>query len=102
MKKSYAGIDVELDDNGYLKDPGVWSPEISFLLASEEGIKLTERHLLVLSYLRKLYFAGESLSIRKINHSGIVTLKEFYSLFPGAPLKKSCRIAGLPDPGSCV
>jgi len=102
MIKSYAGIDVEIDENGYLKDPDIWSHDISLLLASEEGIDLTDRHHLVLSYLRKLYYAGESLSIRKINHSGIVTLKEFYSLFPGAPLKKSCRIAGLPDPGSCV
>ena len=102
MKKSYAGIDVELDVNGYLTDPYVWSPEIAIELAWEDGIELTERHLLILSYLRINYFIGESLSIRKINHSGIVTLKEFYSLFPGAPLKKSCRIAGLPDPGSCV
>ncbi|MCK4919792.1 MAG: TusE/DsrC/DsvC family sulfur relay protein [Bacteroidales bacterium] len=29
-------------------------------------------------------------------------MKEFYTLFPGGPLKKATRIAGIPKPSSCV
>ncbi|MFK7844139.1 MAG: TusE/DsrC/DsvC family sulfur relay protein [Rhodothermales bacterium] len=31
-----------------------------------------------------------------------MTIKEFYGLFPGGPLKKASRIAGIPKPASCV
>jgi len=53
----------------------------------EEGVALTEKHFLVLNYLRDRFARGEALSIRGINKSGIVEVKDFYQMFPGAPLK---------------
>jgi len=102
MIKNYVGHAVDVDKNGYFTDPRCWNPEIALILASEEGMTLTEKHIRIIIHLRHQYFNGESLSIRKINHSGIVTLKEFYELFHGAPLKTACKIAGLPNPESCV
>jgi len=56
----------------------------------------------MLEYLRNKFNNGDSLSIRGINKSGIVDVKTFYGMFPGAPLKKSTKIAGIPKPASCV
>lgn len=102
MIKIYAGVTLIIDHYGYLKEPLQWNADIASAIALEEEIKLTEKHLLVIEHLRSQYFHGNQLSIRNINNSGIVTLKEFYSLFPGAPLKKACKIGGLPNPESCV
>ena len=43
-----------------------------------------------------------SLSVRGIKKSGVVDIKEFYTLFPGGPLKKATRISGVPKPKSCI
>jgi tRNA 2-thiouridine synthesizing protein E len=32
----------------------------------------------------------------------VIDVKTFYQLFPGAPLKKAAKIAGIPKPASCV
>jgi tRNA 2-thiouridine synthesizing protein E len=55
-----------------------------------------------MEFLRSKYLGGEALSIRSINHSGVLDVKTFYQLFPGAPLKKATKIAGIPKPQSCI
>ncbi|MFZ4477791.1 MAG: TusE/DsrC/DsvC family sulfur relay protein [Saprospiraceae bacterium] len=32
----------------------------------------------------------------------MVDIKEFYALFPVAPLKTASKIAGIPKPASCI
>ncbi|MEZ4701295.1 MAG: TusE/DsrC/DsvC family sulfur relay protein [Rhodothermales bacterium] len=97
-----AGVSVDLDNEGYLADPSQWTPELANEIAREEGIVLTDRHFDVLNYLREQNASGEKLTIRRVGKSGLVTIKEFYDLFPGGPLKKASRIAGIPKPVSCV
>jgi TusE/DsrC/DsvC family sulfur relay protein len=101
-QKTYAGITVDVNDEGYFTNPSQWTKEIAMEIAKEEGVVLTEKHFMVLNYLRDRFSKGESLSIRGINKSGIVEVKDFYQMFPGAPLKKSTKIAGIPKPESCV
>jgi tRNA 2-thiouridine synthesizing protein E len=55
-----------------------------------------------MEFLRNKQMKGELLSIRSINHSGVIDVKTFYQLFPGAPLKKATKIAGIPKPASCI
>lgn len=93
---------VPVNDEGYLLDPSDWSPELAHALAAEHGIALTDAHFAVLRYLRDRHAEGTKLTIRRIGKSGLVTIKEFYGLFPGGPLKVSSRIAGIPKPASCV
>lgn len=100
--KTYAGVTVDVNEEGYFTDPGQWTKEVAAEIAKEEGIDLTDKHLEVLDYLRTKFISGEALSIRGINKSGVVDVKTFYQLFPGAPLKKSTKIAGIPKPSSCV
>jgi dissimilatory sulfite reductase related protein len=101
-QKTYAGVTVDVTDEGYFTNPAQWSKEIAKEIAKQEGIELTDSHLAVIEYLRDRFTKGEALSIRGINKSGIVDVKAFYQLFPGAPLKKATKIAGIPKPESCV
>lgn len=90
------------NEEGYLTDPDQWTPDLAHQLAAQEGIVLTDKHFEVLHYLRAQQAAGTKLSIRRVGKSGLVTIKQFYDLFPGGPLKKASRIAGIPKPASCV
>lgn len=101
-QKTYAGVIVDVNDEGYFTNPSQWTREVAKDIAKEEGVELTDDHFKVLEYLRERYKNGEALSIRGINKSGIVDVKTFYQMFPGAPLKKSTKIAGIPKPESCV
>ena len=96
------GVTVDLNDDGYMTDPSQWTEEVAKAIASEEGIELTDRHFEVVNYLRDKYAAGEQLTVRKVGKSGFIDIKGLYELFPGGPLKKSSRIAGIPKPSSCV
>ncbi len=100
--KSYAGVNVDVTEDGYLTDTAQWTKDIAAELAKEEGIELTDKHFEVFDYLRAQHEKGASLTIRMVGKSGITDIKGLYTLFPGGPLKKSSRIAGIPKPTSCV
>jgi dissimilatory sulfite reductase related protein len=101
-QKIYSGITVDVNVEGYFTNPSQWTKEIAFEIAKEEGIVLTDQHFAIIDFLRKKFAAGEALSIRSINHSGIIDVKTFYQLFPGAPLRKASKIAGIPKPTGCI
>jgi tRNA 2-thiouridine synthesizing protein E len=93
---------IDVNQEGYLKDPSQWTPELAHQIAQEANITLTGRHFEVLNWLRARHGEGVALSIRKVGNSGIVDIKGFYQLFPGGPLKISSKIAGIPKPVSCI
>jgi TusE/DsrC/DsvC family sulfur relay protein len=101
-QKTYNGISVDVNEEGYFTNPSQWTKEIALEIAKEEGIVLTEQHNAIIDWLRNRHLKGDVLSIRSINHSGVIDVKTFYQLFPGAPLKKATKIAGIPKPASCV
>ena len=101
-QKVYAGVTVDVNEEGYFTDPSQWTKEIAAEIAKEEGVTLTEKHFAIIEFLRNRFNSGEALSIRSINKSGVVDVKSFYEMFPGAPLKKSTKIAGIPKPASCI
>jgi tRNA 2-thiouridine synthesizing protein E len=100
--KTYAGVNVELNDEGYMTDSSQWTKEIAMEIAKQEGVELTDKHFEVLEFIRNKSAEGATLTIRGINKSGVVDAKSFYQMFPGAPLKKSTKIAGVPKPESCI
>jgi TusE/DsrC/DsvC family sulfur relay protein len=98
-----AGKTVEVDDEGFLTDPRQWSEDIARAIATELGIELTDRHFVVLNYMRKEFAThGEAPSLRKLKNESGVGTKELYELFPKGPAKKAARIAGLGKPQGCI
>ena len=100
--KTYAGVNVDVTDDGYLTDLSQWNKDIAAEIANEEGIELTDKHFEVFDFLRSQTEKEVQLTIRMVGKSGITDIKGLYTLFPGGPLKKSSRIAGIPKPTSCV
>ncbi len=102
MEKTYAGISVSFNEQGYLTNLDQWSKEVGLEIAKEEDVQMTDRHWEVVEYLQDQYRKEVALSIRKVGKSGVVSIKEFYQLFPKGPLKISSRISGIPKPVSCI
>ena len=103
MTKTIAGHDVNVNEEGYLTDMTLWNEDIAAAIAAEESVgPLTEAHMKVIRYLREQQAKGAALTIRSMGKSGVVTTKELYDLFPGGPLKKSSKIAGIPKPVGCI
>jgi dissimilatory sulfite reductase related protein len=101
-QKTYAGVAIDVNEEGYFTNPSQWSREIAIEIAKEENLDLTEKHFEVLNFIRERQAKGDTLTIRSVGNSGITDIKGFYALFPGAPMKKAAKLAGIPKPASCV
>ena len=99
-----AGIDVELNDEGFLVDPSQWTEAMAVDLARKEGIDpLTEEHWKIVRFMRTEYLAkGSGPSVRVLGKTSGVTIKELYQLFPRGPAKTAAKIAGIPKPKGCI
>ncbi len=102
MEKQLAGKAITVNEEGYLTNFAQWDQSIGEAIANEVNIVLTPRHWEVINYLQEEHKNEVALSIRRIGKSGIVDIKEFYALFPNAPLKTATKIAGIPKPASCI
>jgi tRNA 2-thiouridine synthesizing protein E len=103
-QKTIAGKSVDVGDDGHMTDLAQWTREIAVEIAKAEGLPtLTEGHWKVIDYLQTQFKASGNLpTIRGLKNSGVVPVKDLYDLFPGGPLKKATKIAGLKKPESCV
>lgn len=102
MEKTIAGKNISVNEEGYMTDFKQWSKEVGEELAREANVSLSPRHWDVIGYIQDEFKKEVPLSIRKIGKSGVVDIKEFYALFPNAPLKTATKIAGVPKPASCI
>ncbi|MBK6363642.1 MAG: TusE/DsrC/DsvC family sulfur relay protein [Saprospiraceae bacterium] len=102
MEKLIIGRSIDVNEEGFMNQFSQWTREIGEALALENNISLSPRHWEVIDYIQKEYKNDSPLSIRKIGKSGVVDIKEFYELFPDAPLKTATKIAGIPKPVSCI
>ena len=104
------GSELELDEKGYLLDPGQWTEEVSRLMAAADAVQLTDDHWTVLHIFRD-YFARFDIDppMRALVKATREQLGEdkgnsryLYRLFPSGPATQACRYAGLPRPVSCI
>ena len=102
MDLNIAGIRLDVTEDGYLTDVSQWTKEIGQEIAENEDVEMTDRHWEVVSWLQEQVKNDVALSVRGIKKSGVLNIKEFYSLFPKGPLKVSTKIAGVPKPKSCI
>ena len=102
--REIAGTTVDVNEEGYMTNPDQWNEAIAAVISEEEGIgALSEGHMKVINFLRADYKEkGTMPTIRRVKNAGGIPTKELYDLYPGGPLKKSSKIAGLPKPASCI
>ncbi|MEZ5273464.1 MAG: TusE/DsrC/DsvC family sulfur relay protein [Ilumatobacteraceae bacterium] len=101
---TYAGVTVELNDEGFFVDPNAWTREMAEDMAKADGIdSLTADHWKVLDYMRKEYFEkGTGPTVRVLGKNSGVDVKALYQLFPKGPAKMAARLAGIPKPKGCI
>jgi tRNA 2-thiouridine synthesizing protein E len=90
---------VLFDEDGYLLNQDLWSEQLGAEIAADEGVgPLTERHWLVLNYVREKFFRiGALPNMRRVCRETALSKSQIYTLFGGCLV--IWRIAGLPNPG---
>jgi dissimilatory sulfite reductase related protein len=99
-----ANKDLEVDAEGFLKDPAQWNDSVAEAIARQVGIEpLTERHWAVVRFMRDRFLTtGSAPSIRTLGKESGVPIKELYQLFPKGPAKLAAKIGGIPKPKGCI
>ena len=103
-KATFAGMEIEIDEDGFIQEPERWSEAVAEDLAkTEEAYPMGEDHWKVVNYIRDYYLKfGVAPPVRMLCRQTGVDLKYMYRLFPGGPAKGACKIGGLPKPTGCV
>ena len=98
------GVELDVDDEGFMTDPSQWSEELAPALGKEIGLdEFTDEHWKVIRFLRSDFEAqGETATLRRVSTMADVPTKDLYKLFPKKPAKKMSYVAGLQKPTGCV
>ncbi|WP_017348417.1 TusE/DsrC/DsvC family sulfur relay protein [Pantoea sp. A4] len=107
---NFAGNEIAVDGEGYLKNPADWSEALAEHIASEEGIVLTDPHWEVVRFVREFYQEfNTSPAVRMLVKAMAKKYGEekgnsryLFRLFPEGPAKQATKIAGLPKPAKCL
>jgi tRNA 2-thiouridine synthesizing protein E len=102
--ETIAGVEIALNEEGFVIDPNQWNEDVAVELARREGIDpLTDRHWEVIRFMRHEYETkGSGPSVRILGKTSGVSIKELYQLFPKGPAKLAAKIAGIPKPRGCI
>lgn len=103
-------MQLELTDDGYLRNLHDWSPQIAAELAHRQNITLTAEHWEIINLLREFYLTyNASPAMRTLVKAvqqkyGAEKGNSIYlhSLFPDGAAKQANNIAGLPKPIRCI
>lgn len=94
----------DVDDEGYLIDPSIWSEALAQEFASQENIQLTEDHWDAIRFMRD-YYAEHQVApdVRHVMKHLAVRLgaesrNRIFELFPYGYVKQACKIAGMKRP----
>jgi len=99
-----AGREIVFDGEGFFWDPCDWTEEAAVLLARESGLDaLTDIHRQVIFFLRQYYFSNGRAPMNRQLKDGLgMSLMALEALFPGGIKNGARRLAGLPNPKSCM
>ena len=103
-KALLGGVEVEIDEDGFIQEPDKWTEKMAEDIAkTEEAYPMSDEHWKLVNYLRNYYIEFEiAPPIRKLVKETELSLKHIYELFPGGPAKGACKVAGLPKPTGCL
>ena len=102
--RTICGVTVQVNDEGFMTNPGEWNKDIAVELAKEEGVgELTPAHWKIIEFCRQTAAkSGAAPTLRATTNGAGVTTKELFALFPKGPAKKVAKISGLGKPEGCV
>lgn len=101
---------IPKDKEGYLKNLADWSEQAAQEIASAEGIELSNEHWDVIKLLRDVHQEFQHTPVTRVfvklmaERLGKDKGRSIYlmKLFPETPMRKACKIAGLPKPTNCM
>ena len=103
-KEMLGGVEIEIDEDGFIQEPDKWGQALAEDLAkTEEAYPMDEERWKVVNYIRDYYLKfGVAPPVRMLCKQTGFDHKKIYELFPSGPAKGACKIAGLPKPTGCV
>lgn len=95
---------IEFTADGFCVHHDKWNEEVAQKIAQAAEIHdLSEQHWKLIRFARQEYLAAKSSpNLRRMSVGSGFPTKEIYLLFPKAPAKTICRIAGIPKPVGCI
>lgn len=92
-------VPAAFDADGFLVEPGCWTPTVAEAIARLEGIdELTATHWAVIHLVRNRFFSIGALPVmRLVCRAAGLDPRTAHQLFSGC--RSLWRIAGLPNPG---
>ena len=95
---------ILFDWEDFFEDPDDWSEEAARSLAAEAGLsELSDEHWRVMHFLRDYYQRNGRAPLNKHLTSGLgMSISRIQALFPGGIKYGARRLAGLPNPKSCM
>jgi tRNA 2-thiouridine synthesizing protein E len=98
----YGGVEITLDEEGYLSDFDAWNEKIACGLAEREGIdELTKDRMDVIKFMRDYYIQYKSFPILGAVCKNVHQPRDCVSVDFIDPVK-AWKIAGLPKPSEEV
>jgi tRNA 2-thiouridine synthesizing protein E len=96
---------IQIDQEGYLVDPGDWTAAVTEYMAGVDGVELVDDHWLLIDFLNRFYTEYQvapempvlARNLCKDQNDCRWTRKYIKQLFPDGA-KTACRYAGLPAP----
>ena len=98
---------VQRDDEGYLTDPGDWTPELAQLFAREEDLRLEDEHWQVIGFIRDYHDRHQITPDIRHAAKHLAELAgldkkqgkaRIFELFPYGYVKQAWKIAGMRRP----
>ncbi|MBM4343760.1 MAG: TusE/DsrC/DsvC family sulfur relay protein [Deltaproteobacteria bacterium] len=94
---------VAFSADGHLADPNVWTRELGDKLALALGLQLDPPRWQLVDAARADWGqTGQSPNVRRLTQVTGIATKEIYALFPKAPGRTICKVAGIPKPAGCL
>jgi TusE/DsrC/DsvC family sulfur relay protein len=96
-------MSLDRTGNGYLVDPTTWSLDVMHEMADEDGITLTESHIMQIERAREYFEENSSVPpIRTFAKYVGIDKKILFKEWLTGPLKPITKYGGLPQPTGCV
>lgn len=104
LKNTLGGIEIEVDEDGFIQEPEKWNKPIAEDLAKEEdAYPMSEDAWKLVNFLRDYYLEYEiAPPIRILTRKTGFSLDYIYKMFPKGPAAGACKVAGLPKPTGCL